>query len=218
MRRASLAALILGGTLAAACNGGGGGDDTATSGPSPTPTPDLSSALPADEAIDALAAIDPRFGSLFASATTGDTDALMELFDWQERPCGDPALDQSICLPETPPGTLVDSIAYGPVQGAAERELIDVYLRRLADNGLEPRLVLQSDTSEEVYFVYFTSDETVAGEPPFGGMPAFGGVELAVDLRVLEPVVRIDLLLDDWRPEYVVHPPSEEETILLYEP
>ena len=103
------------------------------------------------------------------------------------------------------------------MSGAAERELIDNYLRRLAGDGLEPRLVLQSDSDPSIYFMFFTSDETVPGEPSFGGMPTFGGVELAVDLDQLAPVVRMEFLQDDWRPEHQLVPPLSE-TILLYEP
>ena len=97
MRRASALFLQLALTIAAfaASCGGDGGDEPGAA--TPTPTPDLSNALPADEAIDALAAVDPRLGSLFSSATTGDMRAFTELFNWQERPCGDPALGEAIC-------------------------------------------------------------------------------------------------------------------------
>ena len=42
-------------------------------------------------------------------------------------------------------------------------------------------------------------------------------VELAVDLDQLAPVVRMEFLQDDWRPEHQLVPPLSE-TILLYEP
>ena len=195
-----------------------GGDDPATPAPTPTATPDLSNALPADEAIDALAAVDPRLGSLFSSATTGDMRAFTELFNWQERPCGDPAAGEALCLAETPLGTPVESIEYGPVSGAAERELIDNYLRALAGDGLEPRLVLQSDTDPDIYFMFFTSDDTVVGEPPFGAMPTFGGVDVTVDLKQLAPVIRMEFLQEDWQPSHVADASGDGETILLYEP
>ena len=127
-------------------------------------------------------------------------------------------MGDAICLAETPLGTPVESIEYGPVSGAAERELIDNYLRALAGDGLEPRLVLQSDTDPDIYFMFFTSDDTVVGEPPFGAMPTFGGVDVTVDLKQLAPVIRMEFLQEDWQPSHVADASGDGETILLYEP
>jgi len=213
MRRGSLPAATLAlivWALAAACNGDDGGG---------TRTPDLSQALPVDEAIDALAAVDPRLGSLFSSATTGDIRALTELFNWQERTCGDPAAGGTLCLPETAAGAPVETVAYGPFEQPAERELIEGYLRRMGRDGFEPRLVLRSEHDRDIYWIYVTSDAEVAPEPPFSASDQqFAGMELTVDLASLAPVIRIEFLPDDFRPAFHVHPPSPGETILLYEP
>ena len=138
-----------------------------------TPTPDLSSALPSEEALEALMEV-PGVSDVLRAVASGDVDALLGLISWQPQPCGSPHGGTNLCPDGTITGTELPMVNVGwPDRFWVTADTLRPTLSQLL-TGEPPALRFASRTSQaddglgDTYYVGLQGDPKGRGISPIG--------------------------------------------------
>lgn len=169
----------------------------------PTATPDLSRAIPIDEALNQLRT-DPRVSPVVAAIEAGDVDGLLALIDWQPKLC-------------TEAGARGDSEQCGAEQDASApvpmTDVGDFYTQWVTEQTLRPYLevilhpkgslsltyVARSDADEARLYVAFEGLPKGKNFPPIGsGDSQLAGLFLTLDAKSPRPIAKLLTVLDSY--------------------
>ncbi len=186
-------------------------DDAVTVTPRPderTPTPDLSNALPSEEALEALMEV-RNVGDVLRAMVDRDVEAVLQLIDWQPQKCGLPHGHTDQCPPgvedyaELPMFNVGEAVSFWareetlrPALAALLAEPVEL---TFASRFTEPGRPYRGELARDIYFI------GVEGAPRAVGPSVLWdesmsqtGIFLAVDFAAEHPIIGLANLSESW--------------------